>query len=77
MISISKSKLKANMLSVFRNLEETGTEAIVTDRGKPVLRIVPYVERPKTVRELFADVQGKLVFNEDPDAPTIAEWSDA
>jgi antitoxin (DNA-binding transcriptional repressor) of toxin-antitoxin stability system len=75
MITISKSKLKANMLSVFRELEQTGGEAIVTDRGNPVLRIVPF-EQKKTVRELFADVQGTVIFHDDPDAPTTEEWKD-
>jgi prevent-host-death family protein len=37
---ISKSKLKAKMLEVFRNIEATGEELIVTVHGKPVLRIV-------------------------------------
>ncbi len=31
MITISKSKLKTQMLSVFRQIEETGEEVIVTD----------------------------------------------
>ena len=75
MITISKSKLKTHMLRIFRELEQSGEEAIVTDRGNPVLRIVPY-EQKKTVRELFADVQGKVIFHGDPDAPTTDEWKD-
>ena len=73
MLTISKSKLKAHMLSIFRDLESSGKEAVITDRGRPVLRIVPFEER-KTVAELFADVRGKLILNEDPDRPTTSEW---
>ena len=41
---ISKNKLKARMLEIFRELEASGEELIVTDRGKPVLKIaVPAV----------------------------------
>ena len=39
--SISKSKLKAKMLAIFRELEASGEELIVTDRDRPVLKIVP------------------------------------
>ena len=39
---VSKSKLKARALEYFREVETTGRELIVTDRGKPVLKIVPY-----------------------------------
>lgn len=76
MLTISKSKLKANMLSVFRDLERSGEEAVVTDRGKPVLRISPYREEPRTLKEMFADIRGKAVFNEDPDEPTTSEWKE-
>ncbi len=40
--AVSKSKLKAHALEYFRQVEESGQELIVTDRGKPVLKIVPY-----------------------------------
>jgi hypothetical protein len=32
---VSKSKLKANMLRFFREIEASGEEMIVTDRGYP------------------------------------------
>ena len=48
MTSISKSKLKANMLRIFREIEESGEELIVTDHNRPVLRIQP-IDRKKTV----------------------------
>lgn len=73
--TISKSKLKATMLEVFRKLEATGGELIVTERGRPVLKIVPI--RPKlSVQEIFGDVQGQVVYFEDINTPTIDEWSE-
>lgn len=51
MPSISKSKLKANMLRIFREIEESGEEWIVTDRNRSVLRIQPIVQK-KTVAEV-------------------------
>lgn len=38
MASISKSKLKANVLRVFWDIEETGEELIVTDTSTPRVR---------------------------------------
>ena len=69
MKSISKSKLKTHLLKVFRELEESGEELIVTDRNRPVLRIVPYKER-RDVKDAFADLRGRLELLEDPDLPT-------
>lgn len=71
--TISKSKLKAKMLAVFRRIEAEGEELIVTDRGKPVLRITP-IRRKETVSELFAQWQGQVDYHEDPDTPTMSEW---
>ncbi len=76
MITISKSKLKAQMLSVFRQIEETGEEVIVTDNGRPVLRI-ERIQARRPVEEVFAGLQDKVVFHEDPNTPTIDEWEDA
>ena len=76
MPTISKSKLKANMLRVFRDIEASGEDLIVTDRNRPVLRIQP-IGRRKRVEELFGSFQGQLVFHEDVDAATTGEWADA
>lgn len=73
MISISKSKLKAHMLRIFREIEESGEELIITDRGRPVLTIKP-IKKKRNVRDVFADLQGRATFLEDPTVPTTDEW---
>lgn len=45
--SISKSQFKPRALSFFREVERTGHEIIITDRGKPVLKLVPYSGDPR------------------------------
>lgn len=75
MLTISKSKLKAQMLQIFRELEATGEEVIVTDRNRSVAHITPYEDK-LTVEELFANWQGQVIFHEDPSTPTIDEWED-
>lgn len=76
MTSISKSKLKANMLRVFREIEESGEELIVTDHNRPVLRIQP-IARKKSVEEVFGTIQGKVIYHEDINTPTADEWAES
>ena len=59
MTSISKSKLKANMLRIFRDIEESGEELIVTDHNRPVLRIQP-LDRKNTVKKCLARFRAGL-----------------
>jgi prevent-host-death family protein len=39
---ISKSKFKPKALEYFREVERSGKSLIISDRGKPVLKIIPY-----------------------------------
>lgn len=73
--TISKSKLKANMLAIFRELEATGKELIVTDHGKPAVKIVP-IKQKTTVEVLFSDLQGRITYHEDINLPTLEEWEE-
>jgi antitoxin (DNA-binding transcriptional repressor) of toxin-antitoxin stability system len=73
---ISKSKLKAQMLAIFRQLEAEGQELIVTDQGKPVLKITPLKPKNK-VAELFGEYQGKVIYHADINQPTLDEWDEA
>jgi antitoxin (DNA-binding transcriptional repressor) of toxin-antitoxin stability system len=75
MITISKSKLKTHMLAIFRQIEETGEEVVVTDNNQPVLRIQPIPRKP-SIQEVFAAYRGKMILHEDPDTPTTAQWGE-
>ncbi len=74
--TISKNNLKANMFEIFRQLETSGDELIVTDGEVPVLKIVPIKPKP-TAEELFGAVQGRVRYHEDINMPTITEWDNA
>jgi antitoxin (DNA-binding transcriptional repressor) of toxin-antitoxin stability system len=76
METVSKGALKARMLEYFRRIEETGTELIVTDNNRPVLRIIPIRQRIPA-SELFGDVRGRVTYREDILAPTTDEWPEA
>lgn len=75
MLTVSKSKLKAQMLGIFRDIEKTGEEVIVTDNQRPVLKIVP-LKKKKTFDEAFADVQGKIKYTDEIHKSTEEEWGD-
>ena len=79
MQTISKSKLKPQMLRIFREIEENGEGVIITDRGRPTLKIEPIkpIAKKLSVEKIFGpDIQGKVIFHEDPNTPTIEEWED-
>lgn len=67
--SISKSRFKPHALKYFRKIEETGQELIITDHGKPVIKIVPYRHEPQDVLE---ELRNSVEFYEDPLEP-VAE----
>lgn len=75
-MKVSKSALKARMLEYFRRVEQTGEELIVTDNNQPVIRIMP-IRKPRSARDLFADVRGRVVYHDDILAPTTDEWNEA
>ena len=56
--TVPKGVLKSQMLRIFREIEATGEEIIVTDFGKPVLRITP-IRKKLNVADVFADVRTK------------------
>lgn len=54
-VRVSKSEFKARALEYFRRVERTGEPLIITDRGRPVLKIVPYLEEPKAALRALRD----------------------
>ncbi|MDA3951107.1 MAG: type II toxin-antitoxin system prevent-host-death family antitoxin [Spirochaeta sp.] len=80
MKTLAKSKFKAKMLEIMREIEATGEEIVVTDHGRPCIVIGPYVPKrdasKRDVREVFDDMDGRLILHEDPDLPTLNEWND-
>ena len=75
MLTVSKSKLKTHMLQIFRQIEQSGEEIIVTDNNRPVLRILP-ISRKASVEEVFSSYRDKLILHENHDIPTIDEWNE-
>jgi prevent-host-death family protein len=69
--SVPKSKFKPKAFEYFRLVEETKTEILITDHGKPVAKIVPY--KPSDEEDLLA-LRGLVEHFEDPTAPIETDW---
>ena len=67
---ISKSKFKPHALKYFRQIEQSGKELIITDHGKPTLKIVPYSEDPM---ETLKSLLNTVIEYEDPTSPVGEE----
>ena len=69
---VSKSQFKPRALQYFREVEKTGKELIISDRGKPVLKIVPYTENPE---ETLKALRNTVIKFEDPTEPVgLEDW---
>lgn len=52
---ISKSRFKAQALEIFRQVQSTGQPVVITDRGTPVLKLIPYREDPRAALKALRD----------------------
>jgi prevent-host-death family protein len=69
---VAKSKFKPHALQYFREVEQTGKSLIITDRGKPVLKIVPYSEKPFEALKMLRDT---VLEYENPTEPVgLNDW---
>jgi len=69
---VSKSQFKPRALQYFREVQEKGVELIITDHGKPVIKIIPFVEKPE---EALDRLRNTVIKYEDPTEPVgLEEW---
>ena len=69
---VSKSQFKARALEYFRLVEKGRKALVITDRGKPVLKVVPYSEDPEDV---LRELRNSVVKYKDPTKPAgDDEW---
>lgn len=70
--TVSKSQFKPRSLEYFRRIEQTGEELVITDHGKPVLRILPYIDDPEAC---FLGLRNTVLRYDDPLEPVgVDEW---
>ena len=69
-IKVSKSKFKPRALEYFRQVQKTRKELIITERGEPVLKVIPYCEDPG---EALKALRGSVLRYEKPTEPVGTE----
>ena len=72
--TIKASEFKAKCLKLMNEVAESGTEYVITKNGRPVSRLVPCHNKPKS---LFGIDRGRLEILGDIDEPLDVEWEAA
>ncbi len=69
--TIKASEFKAKCLKLMDEVAEGGGEIVITKNGRPVSRLVPYREKPKS---LFGRNRDHIEILGDIVSPMPAEW---
>ena len=67
---VSKSRFKARALAYLRKVHETGQPLVVLDRGRPVVKVVPYRSE---MQDILRILHGSVQRYEEPTKPVAAE----
>ncbi len=67
---VSKSQFKPRSLEYFRMIEESGEALIITDRGRPVLKVIPYTSDPEDRLKIL---RNSVLRYDDPKEPVAPE----
>jgi prevent-host-death family protein len=67
---ISKSRFKARALEFMRRVEQTGQPLVVMDRGRPVVKVVPYRGEAE---EILRILRGSVRRYDEPTRPVAVE----
>ena len=69
---VTKSRFKPRALEYFREVERTGKALVITDRGRPVLKIVPYSEDPSDALRML---RNSVIRYDNPTDPVgLDDW---
>jgi prevent-host-death family protein len=62
----SKTQFKARALEYLREVERTREELIIMDRGRPVVKLIPFAPEPPSA---LLSLRGSVVRYDDPTEP--------
>lgn len=69
---VSRTSFQDRTQDYLRQVESTGEELVITDGGKPVLRVVPYQPDPL---ETLKSLRGSVLRYDDPTEPVgLEDW---
>ena len=64
---VPKSTFKSQALQYFTEVELSGEPIVITDRGKPVLRLIPFEQ--ESTEEILKSLRGTVKFYKEPLEP--------
>ncbi|MFK5925361.1 MAG: hypothetical protein QM483_01910 [Desulfuromusa sp.] len=67
---VSKSAFKPRALEYFRQIQEQGSELIITDHAKPVIKISPLRKEPHII---LKELRNSVIRYENPCEPVAQE----
>lgn len=70
--NVSAAEFKATCLELMDRVRETGVEYVVTKHGKPVAKLVPYLNPEK--KPFFGAMKGTVISYERPFDPIDGEY---
>lgn len=73
-MKVSKSELKPRLFSYLRKVSETGRELLITEHGRPVLKVIPVEE---SEADPLASLKGMVERFDDPLEPVGVLWKAA
>lgn len=77
MLTVSEGHFKDKVHEYCRKVRQTGEGLIITDKNRPILKIIPLTKNKRHVDDLFADLRGKVKYSlEDLLKPDTEEWGD-
>ncbi len=69
--TIKASEFKAKCLKLMDEVADSGEEIVITKNGRPISKLAPYREKPKT---LFGIDRGRIEIVGDIGEPIDVEW---
>jgi prevent-host-death family protein len=73
-MKVSKSELKPKLFSYLRKVSESGRELIITEHGRPVLKVIPIQDADS---DPLVPLRGAVTHYEDPLEPAGVVWKAA
>lgn len=73
-MKVSKSELKPKLFGYLRKVSETGRELVITEHGKPVLKIIPISESEE---DPLSRLRGMVERYEEPTETVGVVWKAA
>lgn len=69
--AVPKSDFKSKVLEYLRQVEQSGQGIVITDRGRPVVRVEPY----SSGEDVLAQLRGAMVQYDDPtESVSVEDW---